>query len=165
MLISRGIDLNAVLCSLPLHLACKLGHAHIVQMLLDAGAKADLPRRVCYPVTHQLRPAAGAAGGASASGGGGAGAKGGTAAGGAKFQCRVALRAPAQPIAYAIPSDRHEVLRVLLTHRTSWDVVKKEFLLHEACKFRAKRCLKLLVEMLPEEVRQNLRRRRGWMTN
>ena len=89
MLISRGCDLNAGLCSLPLHLACKLGHAQIVQLLLDSGAKADLPRRVCYPVTHHLKASAGGKP--------------------AKFQCRVALRVPAQPITYAIPSDRHEV--------------------------------------------------------
>ena len=93
MLISRGCDLNAGICSLPLHLACKLGHAQIVQLLLDNGAKADLTRRVCYPVTHHLK----------ASGGGKP----------AKFQCRVALRIPAQPITYAIPSDRNEVILIV----------------------------------------------------
>ena len=65
---------------------------------------------------------------------------------------------PFPPITYAFPSDRHEVMRVLLTHRTSRDLIKKEFLLHEACKFRAKRCLKLLVEMLPEQVKKQRRR-------
>lgn len=140
MLISRGCDLNNGLCSFPLHLACKLGHAQIVQMLLDNGAKADIARRVCYPVSHHLKPS--------------------TPGKPAKFQCRIAMRVPAPPLAYAIPSDRHEVLRVLLTHRSSKDVVKKDFLLHEACKFRAKRCLKLLVEMLPEQV--NVRDRKGF---
>jgi len=64
----------------------------------------------------------------------------------------VALRVPAPPVAYAIPNDRHEVLHVLLSHRASRDVIKKDFLVHEACKFRAKRCLRILVACLPEQV-------------
>ena len=42
--------------------------------------------------------------------------------------------------------------QVLLTHRNSKDVVKKDFLLHEVCQYRARRCLKFLVEILPEQV-------------
>jgi len=136
MLIARGgLDLNAGVCTSPLHLACKLGHAAIVQMLLDGGARADIARRVCYPVAHHLKPAV-------------------DARKPARFQCRVALRVPAPPVAYAIPNDRHEVLHVLLTHRASRDVIKKDFLVHEACKFRAKRCLRILVACLPEQVYQ-----------
>ena len=135
MLIARGgLDLNTGVCTAPLHLACKLGHANIVQMLLDNGARADLARRVCYPIAHHLKSAS--ADGRKQ----------------ARFQCRVAMRVPQQPIAYAIPNDRHEVLQLLLTHRASRDVVKKDFLVHEACKFRAKRCLRILVNMLPEQV-------------
>ena len=103
-------------------------------MLLDGGARADIARRVCYPVAHHLKPAVGARKPA-------------------RFQCRVALRVPASPVAYAIPNDRHEVLQVLLTHRASRDVIKKDFLVHEACKFRAKRCLRILVACLPEQVK------------
>lgn len=139
ILITRGCDLNTGACTLPLHLATKCGHAVIVQMLLDSGAKADIAKRVCYPVNH-MKPTT--LSGKSV----------------AKFQCKVAKN-PFPPITYAFPSDRHEVMRVLLTHRTSRDLIKKEFLLHEACKFRAKRCLKLLVEMLPEQV--NVRDRKG----
>ncbi len=140
MLISKGCDLNAGVCSLPLHLACKLGHAQIVTMLLDHGAKADLSRRLCYPVSHVLKPSE----------------RGKPA----KFRCRVAVRTPSPALAYAIPSDRDEVLRVLLTHKDSRDLVKKDYLLHEACKYRAKRCLKLLVEALPEQV--NVRDKKGY---
>ena len=155
MLVSRGCDLNAGVCSLPLHLACKLGHWQIVQMLLDHGAKADIARHVCYPVTRHLKPSAGG----GAGGGAGSGAGSGSASKPAKFHCRVAVRVPQLPLSCAIPNDRHEVLRILLTHRTSKDVVKKEFLLHEACKFRARRCLRLLVDMFPEQV--NVRDRKG----
>ena len=42
--------------------------------------------------------------------------------------------------------------QVLLTHRNSKDVVKKDFLLHEVCQYRARRCLKFLVDLLPEQV-------------
>ena len=140
MLIAKGCDLNAGVCSLPLHLSCKLGHAQIVQMLLDHGAKADLSRRVCYPIAHHLKPSTGGKP--------------------PKYRCRVVIRIPAQPLSYAIPSDRDEVLRVLLTHPYSKDLVKKDFLLHEACKFRAKRCLKLLVDMLPDQV--NVRDKKGF---
>ena len=139
MLISRGCDLNLGVCSFPLHLACKLGHAQIVQMLLDNGAKADLSRGMCYPVAHCLKPAAGSGKPQ-------------------KFRCR-GVRLPSPPLAYAIPNDRDEVVQVLLTHRMSKDIVKKDFLLHEACKYRAKRCLKLLVEMLPDQV--NVRDKKG----
>ena len=136
-LIARGCDLNAGICSLPLHLAAKCGHAQIVQMLLDGGARADIAKSVCYPLHHHKPSSAGKTG---------------------KFQCRIA-KYPSHPITYAFPSDRHEVMRVLLTHRSSRDLIKKEFLVHEACKFRAKRCLKFLVEMLPEQV--NIRDRKG----
>ncbi|KAK2163016.1 hypothetical protein LSH36_87g02045 [Paralvinella palmiformis] len=140
MLISKGCDLNAGICSLPLHLACKLGHAQIVQMLLDHGAKPDLPRRVCYPIAHNLKPSTGGKP--------------------PKFRCRVVIRYPLPPLEYAIPTDRDEVLKVLLTHRNSRDVVRRDFLLHEACKYRAKRCIKLLVEMLPDQV--NVRDKKGY---
>ncbi|ELU00353.1 hypothetical protein CAPTEDRAFT_217743 [Capitella teleta] len=140
MLIAKGVDLNAGVCSLPLHLACKLGHAPIVHLLLDNGAKADLSRSVCYPIAHTIKPSTGGKP--------------------PKLSCRVVARIPAPPLNYAIPSDRDEVLKVLLTHTNSKDVVKKDFLLHESCKFRAKRCLKLLVDMLPEQV--NVKDKKGF---
>lgn len=137
MLIARNFDLNLGACSLPLHLACKLGHAQIVQMLLDSGAKADLSRGLCYPVPHYMKPGNGKP---------------------PKFRCR-RIRIPATPLGYAIPNDRDEVVRMLLTHRNSRDIVKKDLLLHEACKYRAKRCLKLLVDLLPDQV--NTRDKKG----
>ena len=139
MLISRGCDLNMGVCSFPLHLACKLGHAQIVQMLLENGARADLSRGMCYPVAHCMKPS---------------GASGKPP----KFRCR-GVRLPSPPLAYATPNDRDEVVKVLLSHRHSKDIVKKDFLLHEACKYRAKRCLKLLVDLLPEQV--NIRDKKG----
>ena len=141
MLIAKGVDINTGSCSLSLHLACKLGHAQIVQMLLDNGARADISKGVCYPVSHFLKPSAPGAGARTA-----------------KFRCRQ-VRIPAQPLQYAIPNDRDEVVRVLLTHRNSRDLIKKDYILHEACKCRAKRCLKLLVDMMPEQV--NVRDKKG----
>ena len=91
MLINKGCDVNVGVCSLPLHLACKLGHAQIVRLLLDHGARADLSRGLCYPVSHYLKPA-------------GAGKP-------PKFLCRQ-VRVPALPLSYAIPNDRDEVVKV-----------------------------------------------------
>ena len=55
LLLKKGCDVNAGICSLPLHLACKLGHVHIVQILLTHGARADLESTVCAPCEHKLK--------------------------------------------------------------------------------------------------------------
>jgi ankyrin repeat protein len=133
MLIVKGVDFNYGSCSLPLHLACKMGHAQIVSILLDNGARPDLNRGVCYPVSHLQK------------------------SGKQRNRCKV--RHPQPALGYALPNDREEVVRVLLAHRNSRDLIKKDCLLHEACKCRARRCLKLLVEYLPEQV--NIRDKAG----
>lgn len=52
MLVNKHVDINAGECTLPLHLACKLGHANVVKVLLSAGARVDISCRLCYPVFH-----------------------------------------------------------------------------------------------------------------
>ena len=148
MIIGKGVDINAGACTLPLHLACKIGRPQIVEMLLDHGARADLSRGVCYPVPHICKPAAGSAPAATS------GLL--ATATSSKFRC---IQISAQPLTHAIPNDRDEVVRVLLTHRHSRDIVKRDNILYEACNYRAKKSLKILVETMPEQV--NVRDRKG----
>ena len=54
LLIKKGCEVNAGICSLPLHLACKLGHVHVAQLLLTYGALAHLECTVCFPEEHKL---------------------------------------------------------------------------------------------------------------
>ena len=52
VLISEGCDLNSGKCSLPLHLACKLGNSELVEFLLSHGAKPNVEIGMCYPKSH-----------------------------------------------------------------------------------------------------------------
>lgn len=52
ILINKNVDLNRGGCSPPLHLACYLGYADMVEYLLENGAKPDLSAGLCYPNPH-----------------------------------------------------------------------------------------------------------------
>ncbi|CAD5126471.1 unnamed protein product [Dimorphilus gyrociliatus] len=136
MLLSHGCDLNSGVCSLPLHLACKLGYSNIVQLLLDAGARPDIPKGLCHGVPHYIKTC--------------------SPDKPPKFLCN-RIRNPATALSYAILSDQPEVVQVLLDNSAHMNT---ELLLHEACRFRAKPCVELLISMFPEQV--NRRDKKGF---
>ncbi len=52
VLVSEGCDLNRGKCSLPLHLACRLGNLDLVKFLLQEGARHNIEIGMCYPKSH-----------------------------------------------------------------------------------------------------------------
>jgi len=52
LLITEGCSLNGSKCTLPLHLAAKIGNARLVQWLLDQGAQPHHTAGMCYPAPH-----------------------------------------------------------------------------------------------------------------
>ncbi len=53
MLLTEGCNVNQPKCTLPLHLACRLGHVELVEYLLHRDARMDLEAGMCYPGPHQ----------------------------------------------------------------------------------------------------------------
>ena len=52
LLVEEGWDLNHGKCSLPLHLACKLGNVEMVGLLLRLGSSATVKSGMCHPMQH-----------------------------------------------------------------------------------------------------------------
>ena len=52
VLIDEGVNLNRSHCTMPLHLACKIGDLQTVQLLLGHGAAHDIEAGMCYPRPH-----------------------------------------------------------------------------------------------------------------
>src|SRR6218665_869447 len=52
ILVDEGWNLNNGNCSLPLHLACKIGNRPLVELLLKHGASAMQKSGMCYPGYH-----------------------------------------------------------------------------------------------------------------
>lgn len=129
LLIKKGSDVNSGICSLPLHLACSLGHVDIVQMLLTFGAKADLECTVCYPGEHKLRTYPD------------------------KIYC-LAYQPVYTPMTCILSGDHQNLLPLLINHENSKCQVKTEFLLHEACKTGALECAKYLMQNYSEQMLQ-----------
>ncbi|KAK2169297.1 hypothetical protein LSH36_11g03110 [Paralvinella palmiformis] len=129
MLIKKGCDVNAGICSMPLHLACKLGHVHVAQLLLTYGARADIECTACYPEEHKLKTYPD------------------------QIYC-LAYQPVFTPVMYALCGDHEQVLRLLLHHENSRHMVKTDFLLHEACKMGAQECSRYLLQRYSEQMFQ-----------
>ena len=52
VLVDEGCDLNKGKCTLPLHLACKLGDLETVRFLLENGANPSVEMGMCHPKSH-----------------------------------------------------------------------------------------------------------------
>ena len=130
MLLKKGCDVNAGICSFPLHLACSLGHVHVAQLLLTFGTKADIECTVCYPeMAHKLKTYPD------------------------QMFC-LAYQPMYTPVMYALRGDHEQVLRLLLHHENSRQLVKTDYLLHESCKMGAQECSKYLLQRYSEQMSQ-----------
>ncbi len=127
LLIKKGCDVNAGICSLPLHLACKLGHVHVVQLLLTYEARADLESTVCFPEEHKMKTYPD------------------------QIFC-LAYQAAYTAVSYALIGDHEQVLRLLLHHENSRHLVKTAYLLHEACRFVAHECCRYILQRYSEQI-------------
>ena len=127
LLLKKGCDVNTGICSLPLHLACKLGHVHVVQLLLTYEARADLESTVCYPDEHKLKTYPD------------------------QIFC-LAYQSSFPAVSYALIGDHEQVLRLLLHHENSRSCVKTDFLLHEACKMGAHECSRYILQRYSEQM-------------
>ena len=127
MLLKKGIDVNAGICSLPLHLACRLGHVHVAQLLLTYGARVELESNVCYQEEHKLKTYPD------------------------QIVC-LAYQPVSTPVLHAISGDHEQMLQLLLHHENSRQLVKTDFLLHEACKMGAPECSRYLLQRYSEQM-------------
>ena len=129
LLVKKGCDVNVGICSLPLHLACKLGHVHVAQLLLTQGARADIECTVCYPEVHKLKTYPD------------------------QIYC-LSYQPVYTPVMYALSGDHEQVLRLLLHHENSRQNVKTDYLLHESCKMGANECSRYLLQRYSEQMSQ-----------
>jgi len=118
LLAKRGADVNAGICSLPLHLACRLGRTEVVSVLLSHGARVDVESTVCYPDEHKLKTCPD------------------------QIYC-LAYQPVYTPVAHTLAGDHASVLALLITRSPS--SVKTDFLLHDACRVGALECLRYLL--------------------
>ena len=138
MLISEGCDVNRGKCTLPLHLACRLGNEAMVRFLLNSGASCDIEAGMCYPRAHKsirhmpsrfhfLETDV--------------------------FHCD---SDHALPLMYAIQYDHYNVVKCLMERKLpggsddAWPY--NRFPLHHACKYGAYNCVNYLLYVCPDEV-------------
>lgn len=136
ILVDEGWNLNNGNCSLPLHLACKIGNRPLVELLLKHGASAMQKSGMCYPGYHipiQHVPS--------------------------RFHfletdiyaCDASHELP---VMYAIQYDRVDVLKSLMESKAMtyyvWPCNLQ--LLHYACKFGAYNSICYLMDLCPNEL-------------
>lgn len=122
LLLRKGADPNACICSPPLHLACRLGSIEACQLLVEKGSRPELAATVCLE-GHKLNTYPD------------------------RIVC-LAYRPILTAAGHAIAADHDEVLQVLLNNSS----IRTDGLLHDACRFGAKSCVKLLLQHLKEQV-------------
>ena len=139
LLLDDGFDANHGKCSLPLHLACLLGHKDIVKMLLKHGARVDLEMGMCHPRPHHPISQARS-----------------------KFywmdrdvfDCSLK---PVPALCYALQNDHLDIVRLLLEpeDKLLYHWPQGKFPLHHACKYGALRCITYLTETYPESINKS----------
>lgn len=145
-LLSLNVDVNAGVCSLPLHIACYRGYLQCVQLLLEHGARGDVEVPMCWPGIHcnscrwrdqssdhvplpplniqQLPP------------------------GGLSDCSRSA-------VFYAVSGDQVDVLKLLARRESRWlPCFMKQPLLHLACELGSWDCLQYLISERANEINQ-----------
>ncbi|KAK2146251.1 hypothetical protein LSH36_622g00007 [Paralvinella palmiformis] len=141
-LVMQGADLNLPICARPLHLAAKLGHADILQVLLECGADPDVMSCVCYPQSHILQRTMFVSDSECWS----------VACFGDIYAsdkiCRVQFE---YPLYYAIMSDSIECVK-LLTDQGGTQLSSRSLKLHTACCFGAFQCIQHFLKSNPLEL-------------
>ncbi|KAK3851936.1 hypothetical protein Pcinc_041448 [Petrolisthes cinctipes] len=139
--LSRSVDPNRGVCSLPLHIACLRGYEECVELLLKHGARVDVEARMCWPGPHNQNCEQ----------------RGKYC--GPLPEVSMADRSSDKlqnAIYYAIDGDQVEVLEILTQqgdhHWLPWQ--HKRPLLHIACERGAWHCVKYLVLERSEEIKQ-----------
>lgn len=135
LLVEKGFDVNAGQCSLPLHVACKMGNQPLVKLLLKHGASAVQKGGMCFPGNHipvQHIPS--------------------------RFHfletdIYACDGSHEFPVMYAIQHDKVEVVKCLLDSQamTSYVWPRNLQLLHYACKHGAYNCIRYLITVFPSE--------------
>ena len=131
LFIDSKCDINKGKCSLPLHLACKMGDVECVKFLLSHGAQVDVYSGMCYPRPHfPIRHVP------------------------SRFHFMERDIYPCDhnlelPLMYAIQNDHVEVAKVLLSHSSRWSMTQwltHKYPLHYACMLGAYECMKYIAE-------------------
>ncbi|XP_037082556.1 LOW QUALITY PROTEIN: ankyrin-3-like [Pollicipes pollicipes] len=140
-ILSRNLDVNRGVCSLPLHIACLKGYEDCVEMLLKHGARIDVEARMCWPGPHNQN--------CEQRGKYSSPFESGSADQRSSDRLQSAVY-------YAIDGDQVEILELLTQqgedHWLPWQ--QKRPLLHIACERGAWNCVQYLVSERSDEINQ-----------
>ncbi|XP_018013146.1 serine/threonine-protein phosphatase 6 regulatory ankyrin repeat subunit C isoform X2 [Hyalella azteca] len=138
--LTRNVDVNRGVCSLPLHIACLRGFEESVEVLLRAGARTDVEARMCWPGPHNQNCEQRAK----------------YSAPDVAPQCDRSSDKFKNAIYYAIDGDQVNILSLLTQQNDErwlpWH--QKTPLLHLACERGAWNCVRHLTAERPDEINQ-----------
>ena len=117
-------------CNGPLHLACKLGDALAVKLLIQHGANVNARSTACYPTSslHLVNDSPY----------------------GPSTYCYVHLKS--SPLQIALAHDSVQVVKLILEHPACRHQIDQTLVLHQACQCDAKACVEYLAERVPSAI-------------